>query len=31
MYGEVFSPLDTERSYRVEIDLYGLIRKKNTS
>lgn len=29
MYGETFSPIDTERSYRVEIDLYGLIRKKN--
>jgi flagellar basal body-associated protein FliL len=28
-YGEVFSPIDTERNYRVEIDLYGLIRKKN--
>ncbi len=22
-YGETFSPIDTERSYRVEIDLYG--------
>ncbi|MDA8744557.1 dihydrolipoamide acetyltransferase [Rubripirellula amarantea] len=29
MYGEVFSPHDTERNYRVELDLYGLIRKKN--
>ena len=29
MYGETFSPIDTERSYRVEIDLYGLIHKKN--
>jgi flagellar basal body-associated protein FliL len=29
MYGETFSPIDTERSYRVEIDLYGLTRKKN--
>ncbi len=29
MYGETFSPIDTERTYRVEIDLYGLIRKKN--
>lgn len=29
MYGEIFSPHDTERTYRVEIDLYGLIRKKN--
>ena len=29
MYGETFSPIDTERSYRVEIDLYGLTRKKD--
>lgn len=29
LFGETFSPIDTERSYRVEIDLYGLIRKKN--
>lgn len=29
LYGETFSPIDTERTYRVEIDLYGLIRKKN--
>ncbi|MFK8113035.1 MAG: dihydrolipoamide acetyltransferase [Rubripirellula sp.] len=29
MYGEAFSPIDTERTYRVEINLYGLIRKKN--
>ena len=29
MYGETFSPIDTERTYRVEIDLYGLVRKKN--
>lgn len=29
MYGETFSPIDTERTYRVEIDLYGVIRKKN--
>lgn len=28
-YGEVFSPIDTERNYRVQINLYGLIRKKN--
>ncbi|MGI9474669.1 MAG: dihydrolipoamide acetyltransferase [Rubripirellula sp.] len=27
--GETFSPIDTERTYRVEIDLYGLTRKKN--
>ena len=29
LFGETFSPIDTERSYRVEIDLYGLVRKKN--
>lgn len=29
LYGETFSPIDTERTYRVEIDLYGLLRKKN--
>jgi len=29
MYGETFSPIDTERTYRVEIELYGLIRKKS--
>ncbi len=29
MYGEIFSPHDTERTYRVELDLYGLIQKKN--
>ena len=29
MYGETFSPIDTERSYRLEIDLYGLTRKKD--
>lgn len=29
LYGETFSPIDTERTYRVEIDLYGLTRKKN--
>ena len=29
MYGETFSPIDTERTFRVEIDLYGLVRKKN--
>ncbi len=29
MYGETFSPIDTERTYRVEIDLYGLVSKKN--
>ncbi|MCG8651159.1 MAG: dihydrolipoamide acetyltransferase [Pirellulales bacterium] len=28
-YGETFSPIDTERSFRVELDLYGLIRKKD--
>ena len=29
LFGETFSPIDTERSYRVEIDLYGLVRTKN--
>ncbi len=29
MYGETFSPTDTERRFRVEIDLYGLVFKKN--
>lgn len=29
MYGEIFSPHDTERVYRVELELYGLIRHKN--
>ena len=28
-FGETFSPTDTERSFRVEMRLYGLIRKKN--
>lgn len=31
LYGEIFSPHDTERTYRVELELYGLIRKKNES
>ena len=29
LFGETFSPIDTDRSYRVEIDLYGLVSKKN--
>jgi hypothetical protein len=29
LFGETFSPIDTERSYRVEIDLYGLVRLKD--
>ena len=29
MYGEVFSPHDTERIYRVELELYGLIRNRD--
>ncbi len=29
MFGETFSPTDTERSFRVEIRLYGLVSKKN--
>ncbi|MEM6688663.1 MAG: dihydrolipoamide acetyltransferase [Planctomycetota bacterium] len=29
MFGEVFSPYDTEKTYMIEIDLYGLVRKKD--
>ncbi|TWT83980.1 hypothetical protein CA13_54540 [Planctomycetes bacterium CA13] len=29
-FGETFSPIDTEREYRVELSLYGLIRRKNS-
>ena len=29
MFGETFSPIDTEDRYRVELSLFGLIRKKN--
>lgn len=29
MFGETFSPIDTERTYRVEIRLYGLVRLKS--
>ena len=29
LFGETFSPIDTERSYRVEINLYGLVSRKN--
>ncbi len=28
-YGETFSPIDTEKTYLVEIILYGLVRAKN--
>ncbi|TWU31538.1 dihydrolipoamide acetyltransferase [Novipirellula artificiosorum] len=28
-FGETFSPIDTEREYRIELSLYGLIRSKN--
>lgn len=28
-FGETFSPIDTDRSFRVELRLYGLIRAKN--
>ena len=28
-YGETFSPIDTEKTYLVEINLYGLVRAKN--
>ncbi len=29
MFGETFSPIDSDRSFRVEIRLYGLVRKKD--
>lgn len=29
MFGETFSPTDTERTFRVELKLYGLIQRKN--
>ena len=29
MFGETFSPHDTERSYRVELELFGLIRRRD--
>ncbi|SRR6056297_939172 len=29
MFGETFSPLDTENRYRVELRLFGLVRKKD--
>ncbi|MEM9644527.1 MAG: dihydrolipoamide acetyltransferase [Planctomycetota bacterium] len=28
-FGETFSPIDTERSFRVELRLYGLVYRKN--
>ncbi|WP_231617481.1 dihydrolipoamide acetyltransferase [Novipirellula aureliae] len=28
-FGETFSPIDTEREFRLELSLYGLIREKN--
>ncbi|HBJ34720.1 MAG TPA: dihydrolipoamide acetyltransferase [Planctomycetaceae bacterium] len=28
-FGETFSPIDSERSYRVEMRIYGLVRNKN--
>jgi len=28
-FGETFSPIDTERTYRVEMRIYGLVRNKN--
>lgn len=31
MFGETFSPIDTERNFRVEMKLYGLVRKKNAA
>ncbi|TWU03270.1 dihydrolipoamide acetyltransferase [Neorhodopirellula pilleata] len=30
-FGETFSPIDSDRSFRVELRLYGLIRAKNRS
>ncbi len=30
MFGETFSPIDSDRSFRVEIRLYGLVRKKDS-
>ena len=29
MFGETFSPHDTERNYRVELELFGLIRRRD--
>ena len=29
LYGEIFSPHDTVKNYRVEVDIYGLILTKN--
>jgi len=29
MFGETFSPIDTESRYRVELRLFGLVRQKN--
>jgi flagellar basal body-associated protein FliL len=31
MFGETFSPIDTERQFRIELKLYGLVRKKNVA
>lgn len=28
-FGETFSPIDTERTYRVELRIYGLVRNQN--
>ena len=28
-FGEIFSPIDTEQTYRVELKLFGLVRMKN--
>jgi hypothetical protein len=30
-FGETFSPIDTERAFRVEMRIYGLVRKKNAN
>ena len=29
MFGETFSPIDTERTFRVELRLFGTVKKKN--
>jgi len=30
-FGETFSPIETERQFRIELKLYGLVRNKNAS
>jgi hypothetical protein len=31
IFGETFSPIDTERQFRIELKLYGLVRNKNVA